>query len=276
MSIKLKPGIMIALSTRLVGGVSYRRVDLERRPDGSLVRWETERTIDDVEEHNRAKKARGKARGLITGTCNHTVFGLLCNEADEARLDERIAEARALVAEHNALATSTRVDIAVLKGRIAASDEEAIAAITAEARVLLDDMERALKSADVKAIRDAASRARSVGAILDGEAAEAVSDAIKAARRIARQVVKRVEKGTEDAEKVLAEIGAEGTAAISTARFALLDEEDEGEDVSTDDALPGVDASRFSGLDLDDLTDPDDPRISVLPPIDLFTSVGGA
>lgn len=264
-SAKIRPGILVALSVRMSGGVTYRRKDIEKGVDengSSHAKWETERVILDAVEHELAVKVRGSVRYTVAKACANTGFGLLCPTADESVLDEAIAEARKEAIEFNAGARTTKIDMFVLKGRIAATDREAAAAITAEVGALLGEMEQALKGADVEAIRDAANKAKSIGLMLDGDAGDAVSDAIKAARKVARQVVKRVEKGAEDAETVIREVSPEAFAAVNAARFALLDTVS-GEDSSevASDVLPSVDAGRFTGLDFTN-----DDSDEVLPP----------
>jgi hypothetical protein len=248
--LKIKPGIMVSLSVRLNGGVHYTRVDIQRTADGSVTEWETKRVITNPVEHAAAVKARAKARSYITGVCAQTVFGLICPNEKSEQLKVAVASAREHVREFNVTSTDTQISISILPGTVAATEGEAIEAITNEARQLLGEMELALKAADVVEIRKAAARARQIGSILDGDAAEAVSLAIKEARKIARQVVRRVEKGGEDATEVLKEIGANGLSAIDTARFSLLGDIEEID--TGDDSLPSVNASRFSGLDLGD------------------------
>lgn len=218
----MKPGILVSLKTSLHGGVSYARRDLDAEKDGKseIERWETTRVIDDPEEHDKAVKMRAKARNLISKHCTPTSFGLLCPLGVEDELNEAIRKARAMVDDFNRATTYARVNVYVLKGRIAETDEEATRAIASDVASLLEDMQRGIKAVDVKAIRDAATKARAMGAMLGEEKAEQVSRAIDQARKAAREIVKRVEKGGEDANKVLETIS---TKPIESARFAFLD-----------------------------------------------------
>src|SRR5260221_4374072 len=86
----LRPGLLVSLKTSLDGNVKYRSVDIvadhvtaegERR-----AKWETERTIQDPAEYERAVKARSKARAIITGVCAPSSFGLLCPEFQRDKL----------------------------------------------------------------------------------------------------------------------------------------------------------------------------------------------
>ena len=56
------------------------------------------------------------------------------------------------------------------------------------------------------AIRDAATKARSLGQMIDAEQAAKVSDAVKAARKAATEIVRRVEKAGESGEEVLRDL----------------------------------------------------------------------
>jgi hypothetical protein len=250
--IKIKPGIIVVASVRCTGGVRYIKESLDSEREGATerTRWETTRVIEDVDEWSAATKARATVRNKISAACYHTPFGLLCPQGEEDKLNDAITEARQLAKDFNREARSTRVDAYILKGRVAATDEEAAEAIAAEVRSLLDDMEQGCKAADVEAIRKAASKARNLGQMLEGETGTKVTEAIKAARQVARQVVKRVEKAGEDAEEVLAELSLE---PILTARFAV-DEAlaDYSDEESREDALPAVDAQRFTGLEVPD------------------------
>jgi hypothetical protein len=254
----LKPGILVSLKTQLQGGVYYNRQDLAvdvpapvegeagaAATQAAISRWETTKVIDDVEEHKRATKARSAASSLIRAVTTATSFGLLCPESREVDLDKVIAEARKIADEHNATAQSTQVSVFVLKGRIASSDEEAARAIANEVSGLLRQMEEGIRKVDVTAIRDAANRARKMGAVLDEAQAKQLSEAVTSAREAARLIVKRVENGGEAAEVVLGELD---TKAISSARFAFLDLEAGAAPAGA--TMPAVELGRTAALDL--------------------------
>lgn len=219
----LKPGILVALRTAVRGGVEYRRTDLEpEAPEGTaaIERWETTRVVECPEEHERARAVRSAATNLIRRVCVATDFGLLCPEARESALDEATTAAKALADEHNRTAEHTRVDVYVMKGRIASSDEEAARGIAAEVRGLLDGMERGILAGDPVAVREAASRARKLEQVLDDAAAKKVGEAVSEARSAAREIARRVIDSGEAIETVVTEIRRE---RIETARFAFLD-----------------------------------------------------
>jgi hypothetical protein len=249
----IRPGILVALKSTVTGGVEYKRVDLDagsETPNGaSVARWETTRVIVDPAEHDRAVKVRGKALGLIRGLAAATSFGLICPQDRESELDEAVKKARAMVEEHNDNATCTRVAIYCLKGRIASTDEEAARAISGEVRSLLDAMDRGIAQLDVAEIREAASKAASLGSMLGEDQVKAVGEAVEQARKAARVIVKRIEKEGEDAAVVLADIQR---GALEKARFAFLDlapepaQVTEGEHAApSEPALPAVDLQRF-------------------------------
>jgi hypothetical protein len=247
----IRPGLLVALHSTVTGGVQYRRTDLDAsasqaaQGSGEVSRWETTRVIEDPAEHDRAIKARGKAIGEIRSICAATGFGLLCPENRESELDEAIRRARVIADEHNATANCTRVQIYALKGRIASTDEEAARAIGQEVTALLETMARGVEKLDVKAIREAATRAAEMGAMLGDEQIKAVSEAVEQARKAARTIVKRVEKGGEEAATVLQDIQR---GAIERARFAFLDTEIPA-DAPVSDPSPAVNVQRFADLD---------------------------
>jgi hypothetical protein len=247
----IKPGLLVALHSTVTGGVQYKRIDLDApalseangEKSGEVSRWETTRVIEDPAEHDRAVKARGKAIGEIRSICAATPFGLLCPADKESELDAAIARARTVADEHNATGNCTRVQIYALKGRIASTDEEAARAIGQEVTALLETMSRGVEKLDVKSIREAATRAAEMGAMLGDEQIKAVSEAVEQARKAARTIVKRVEKGGEEAATVLQDIQR---GAIERARFAFLDLDTE---IKNETATPEI--QRFADLDVE-------------------------
>lgn len=250
----IRPGVMVSLKSTVQGGVAYVRTDLdaseeaEAADEGKKVeRWETKKVVENEAEHERATKARNGALALIRKECSATAFGLLCPEAREAELDQAIQRAKAIVAEHNETAQFTRVYIFALKGRIASSDEEAARAIGEEVRTLIESMSGSIDKLDPKGIREAATKAKEMAAMLAPEQAEKVSLAIEQARKAARQITDRIVKKSEDAATVLDDIAR---GAIEKARIAFLDFDTEVVHANGK-ALPSVDTGRFSqGLDL--------------------------
>lgn len=230
----IRPGLLIALKSSVTGGVYYERVDLDR--DARRSKWETTRIVTDPEEHDRAVKTRAKALAEVRAVCSTSAFGLLCPEDKEAELDAAIARAQAIRAEHNASATSVRVEIYALKGRIASTDEEAAKAIGSEVKEMISAMSAGIDKLDPKAIREAATRAKELSAMLADGQAETMTLAIEQARRAARQIVARVEKGGEIAAIVLADIQR---GAIERARMTFLDLSEETSQPSGP-ALPAI------------------------------------
>lgn len=235
--ITLKPCLLVSLHTAIEGGVRYTRTDLEGSvgADGTKIdRWETIKTTIDEKEHVLAVKVRSKCQGLVRGVCAPTVFGLICLGVKKPLLDEAVKEARRLADAFNAEAKTVRVLFFILVARIAETDEEAVRAIGEEVRGLVGEMDRAIQSFDVEAVRKTVLRAKQVGTALSGEAKEKFSAAIETARKAANQIARRVDRGGEDAAKVLTEIQLD---ALSSARFAFLDLSN-ASDVSVENVLP--------------------------------------
>lgn len=220
----LRPGLLVALGTRIKGAVNYERREIEPEHDdgegGREARWETYRHILDAQEFEDAVKVRSKARSLITAACVGSSFGLLCTTDKEAELMGAIEEARTLTDAFNARASTARVEVYALIGRIAADEVEAARAIGAEVRELLEAMQAGIKAADPQVIREAANKAKELGQMLTPDVAGKVSAAIQQARGAAREIVRRIEKSGETAAKVIADLSM---AKIDEARFAFLD-----------------------------------------------------
>lgn len=245
----LRPGFLVSLSIRISGNVTYKTRDLERRhkeDDGTeRARWETERIVTDAPELRRAVKVRAAARQMISKYCARSSFGLLCPNAWEKGLYAGIAEARRIAAEYNARARVTEVGVYVIVGRVAQDDVEAVRAINSEVRDLMREMTDGLKSLDVRRVREAAARARSVGMMLSEEAGERVKAAIEAARASARKIVKA-------GDVVSGAIDKEAIKKINQARTAFLD-------LDAGDVLPAKPRAAARAVDLE----PEEPAPKV-------------
>lgn len=241
----IRPGLLVSLKTSVRGGVSYAKVTLDADHAtgvGRLARWETTRQITDAAEHERATTTRGKARSLVHAACCPSAFGLLCPQSKEDELRAAIDEAQALADAHNKTATHTRVDVYVITGRVADSDEQAARAIGSEVRDMITAMEAGVRAADPAAIREAANKARAMSGMLSSDVQKKVSAAIEEVRTVARDIVRRVEKSGEQAASIVNGLQLQ---RLSDARFAVLDLM--GEDAS--DALSTPVASRSLELE---------------------------
>jgi hypothetical protein len=216
----LRPGLLVSLKTSITGNVKYRKIDLEadhETSDGARqARWETERTIADAADYEKARKVRGKAGSLIRGVCANSAFGLLCPETAAEELEAAIKAARAMTEEFNNESSLSRLSVNVLIGRIAPDDVEAVKAINSELRDLLSDMEKGLRNLDVKVVREAAGKAKQIGNMLSPDAAARVQIAIEAARSSARKIVAA-------GEQAATEIDLRAIRAVTEARTAFLD-----------------------------------------------------
>lgn len=223
----LRPGLLVSLKTSVNGNVRYFKKTIEAAnvddaTGAEKAKWETERVITDPKEHDAALTARSKARTAVTRVCNQSSFGLLCPEADAEELDKAVAEARAIASEFNATAKLSRLSVYVITGRIAPNDIEAVKAINSEISELLTDMARGVGDADVKTIREAASRAKGLAEMLSNEARLQAEIAIDAARRAAKEIVKAEGAAVVPVDK-------KAIRAIAEARTAFLDLDDVAE-----------------------------------------------
>lgn len=218
-STTLRPGLLVSVKTSISGNVSYVKRDLEAEviTDGVLrAKWETQKTVIDAEEHEKASKVRSKSRSLIASVCANSAFGMLCPETAEADLEKAVAEARKLCEEFNSTASVTRVKFFVITGRIAPDDVEAVRAINSEVRELLATMEEGVAKLDVDSIRKAANNAKQLGTMLSPNAQARIQIAIDAARTTARKIV-------QAGEQAAIEIDRRTLATLNEARTAFLD-----------------------------------------------------
>lgn len=216
----LRPGLLVSLKTTLTGNTKYikQTIEGEHITDAGeqRARWETERVVSDPAEKELADKARGRCSTLIRSICAKSAFGLLCPLADRDRLMAATAAAREVAAEFNSVAKLSRLSVNVMVGEIAQDDVEAVKAINSEVRDLLAEMEDGVQRLDVKAVRDAANRARSVGQMLSPDAQVRLQFAIDAVRAQATAINK-----AGDAAAV--EIDKRTLRTLAEARTAFLD-----------------------------------------------------
>lgn len=234
----LRPGLLVSLKTSCRGNATYLKKTLEDdhvTDEGSRkAAWETTRIIADPVEHDAAHKVRSKARSLISSVCANSAFGLLCPENRGDELEQMIAEARKLADDFNASAKLSRVFVYVIAGRIAPDDVEAVKAINSEVSDLLSEMQEGLKNLDVKVVRDAASRARSIGMMLAPDAQARITVAIEAARSAARKITAAGETGAKEIDK-------RAISLITESRTAFLDLDEQGEIAKPAAAVRAVD-----------------------------------
>jgi hypothetical protein len=224
----LRPGFLVSVKTSVRGNVSYSKQEIESahidETGAQKARWETSRVIADPVEQEAAAKARSKAQGLIRAICTQSAFGMLCPETEGENLDKAIVAARKIADEFNATAKLTRVAIYIMTGRIAPDDVEAIKAINSEVRELMERMQDGIARMDVKAVREAASRAKEVGSMLTADSQARVQIAVEAARAAATQIVKAGEVAGLEIDKV-------AIAKITEMRTAFLDLDGEGKPI---------------------------------------------
>lgn len=238
----LRPGFLVSLKTSCRGNVSYDKKEIEgdhivEETGEKKARWETTRLISDPEEHERALKARSTAARKIRSVCTHSAFGLLCPEIESEKLEKAIKEAREIADEFNKTASLSRVTVYVMTGRIAADDVEAVKAINSEVSDLMDLMQDGIRRLDVKAIRDAADRAKEIGAMLPPDAQVRAQMAIDTARQVAKNIVKAGEAAAQEVDEV-------AIRKITEMRTAFLDLDADGKPI----AAPVAEAR---GVDLD-------------------------
>lgn len=243
----IKPSYLVSLKTSVSGGISYQRIDLERGADEGGVetsKWETTRVIEDKDEYERATKARNKATGLIRKECHWTSFGLICPLSASEEFDEAVREAKLVADEFNREAKYTRINVFVLKGEIASSDEEAVRALSSEVMSLVSEMQDGIDKLSVKEIRTTANKARKLAATLGDEQSKILSDAVVEARAAATTILKRVKVDGESAEAVMVDIKRND---LVKARAAFLDY---SEGIENGEALSTVQAQRFADIDV--------------------------
>jgi len=222
----IRPGLLVGLKTSVTGGVSYRRVDIEREHvtarGTAKAKWETTRVVEDPTEHAAAITLNNACRYIVQRVCAKTDFGLLCPEEKADELYAAIEEAQAKIAEFNKTAKLTRIGMYVVPGRVARDDEQAVRAIRAEVSGLIAEMQRGVRELNPEAVRAAAKQAKQIGNMLSEGAQQRLLAAVDSARSIANVINSAVKAGEQSA----LDIDKEKITALEAARTAFLDIED--------------------------------------------------
>lgn len=226
----LRTGCLVGLATHVRGNVTHNRETIEEphKLRNGAVRSviQTERTVSDQEEYDKANQVRMKIRALIiSGICAKCSFGLICTDNLLDKLTLAKKEAEKLVVAFNRTARHTTVEFSMMLGRVAQDDVTAVRAIKSELRGLIGEMAQAVKDCDVGKIREAANKTRSVSMALSPGAAEQAKVAIEAARSAARKIAKA-------GETAAVEIDREAVRALSAARTAFLDTDDDDTEIA--------------------------------------------
>lgn len=223
----LRPGLLVGLSTAIKGdNVSYDKTVLEEEhidASGALVgSWQTDKTVIDAAEHERAVKVRSKARNLVTGICGRSDFGYLCPDNKQAELEAAVAEGARICTEFNITASVTEIKFSVLTGRIAADDAAAVRAIKGELNGLLEAMDAGIKSLDVGAVRELAKKTKKLGTMLQPDAQARLETYLKEVRAVATKM-------NTAGEQAAAVVDEEVIKALTNARTAFLDLDESAE-----------------------------------------------
>jgi len=248
----VKPGYLVSIKTYVRGGVSYDREELDKKQQSTgqeVVQWKTTKITEDPNEHEQASRLQGKISNMLLRHCIRTPFGPICPENKNKLFLKAQQMAEAMTNQFNSQAKYTHVSVHVIRGRIADNDAEATRAIAREIRILSQEMKRGIDAADPQTIRDAASKAKALGQMVDEQLQEKVSKGIKAARKAARQLVARVEKKGEEAQQVIAE---QNTGPIDQLQAAFLDLEEEEATIAVENQLPAINIKQAGELDMDD------------------------
>jgi hypothetical protein len=264
----LRPGFMIALASRMKGGVEYETFheDGVKTEEGlSMEEWTTKKTVFDQEEHEKAIKVRGTALYQIRKLCVKTPFCLLCPETNEEELDLGVKAAKELIDNFNDGSVYTKIGLYVLKAKLLGDDEQTARAIAGEMRGLLTEMGQAIQKMDPEAIREALTKANEVSQMLVLEQQEKVTVAIELARTAAREITKTIKKKGSSAMMAVEDFRVQ-MAAVEKAKLVFLDFEEPAEVASTAQA-PGV---QVKELDLgESLAEVGEKFVEQVPSLDL-------
>jgi len=226
--IKLKPGILINVTVRMSGGVSYRQKSddlLEASPDPRLAAspnsevdvWATTRTMADKKEYAAAIKVRATARNAIAAVCLQTPVGLVCLPDREPEVRAIVAQQETAIADFNRQARYTSVNMFVILANIDGMSDVNVQSVAAEVARSLELMENLTKDGDVAGARKEAIRLQDIAKLLDGQAESTALEAIEEVRTVA----KRLKKVGENLAAQAAVVESADWKACRAARFMM-------------------------------------------------------
>jgi hypothetical protein len=226
---RIKPGLLVSVKTRQHGGVSYTKKDIEAprvTESGALVsRWETDKFVYDPDETERAQQIANRARYLVARNCVKTEMQqLLCPNDRRGELRDAVVEARALVAQFNASASFTEIQIDVWVGEIVDNGVDAAQQIFASQQAFLAEMIDGLREFDPKKVRTAINKSRDLGQMMSGQANQMVLEATRVAETARQRIIAA-------GENAIVALDAEAIAKIGSVRNSFLDF-----DYATDDS----------------------------------------
>lgn len=218
----IRPGYLIGMSTRIIGGVTHFRETLESPHTGDegeeRSRWETLKVVRDPAEYAIAKKVRSKARSLVASPCSITDFGMLCPEDKIDLVYAAMEQARKLEREFNAEAKTMQVKLNMICGRVEQDDVKATRAIKDEAQQLLAAIKDGVQALDRDVILDNAARVRALSQMLGDESKDEVDAVVKEVRSVARQLKKAGEDAVFQVDQLVLQ-------NLDDARALFLDED---------------------------------------------------
>lgn len=218
---KIKPGLLVSVKTRQHGGVSYTKRDIEAprvtESGAQVSRWETDKFVYDPDETERAQQVANRARYLVTRHCVKTEMQqLLCPNDRRAELRAAVAEARELVADFNAGASFTEIQIDVWVGEIVDNGVDAAQQIFASQQAFLNEMIEGLKELDPKKVRAAINKSRDLGQMMSGQANEMLIEATRVAESARQRIISA-------GENAIVAIDLEAITKIGSVRNSFLD-----------------------------------------------------
>jgi hypothetical protein len=233
--------------------VSYTHEDLNQERSGASETKisRTTKHTENVQEREQAEKLRTKLRGMISGACWPSMFGLFCPNEDRGgkgptALRSAVIRAQKMVKDYNNKSRTCRVLLPVIPARVESSDAVAMAGIAAEMRAACEEMRRELSLGKPENARKLANKMRDLGRMLDDQSASVASGAIAAARKAASAIVK---DGADTAKKAADILNNMNLDPIDAARVAFLDLEAQcSEQVSR--VGPSADVQRVAGIEL--------------------------
>jgi len=228
----LKKCFLVAFKASVHGGLSYQHSDGKVKSEGRREEseWKTNKTVNDKEERNNGVAMASRIKRSLDRLGRPNELGTIVPKDNEDKLDELIEKCRNDVSEFNAKSAYTNLRFTALKFLISGENEAALDDMLEDLRSTLDELKRAVASADFQGIRAVVGKLKGFDVVLPESTSDYLQRAVADARKQASVVRKALEDRGRDLEDVQKEMD---TSTVDFARFAIMEPGTELRDVDS-------------------------------------------
>ena len=233
------------------GGVKYRTKDHKEREntDGKeLKEWNTERTVDDRGEFDKARALKEKFRRRFNKLGSTIRSGVIVRTDREQELTRAVADTEDDIRIFNRQAVYSRFWFYPVKILIDSSNSNVMVAMAKQLQDLLVTIQRRLKVGDYKEVRKLLKGVNvdNYSDMFKGEYSDKIKQAFDNVKESTRELASQARKVAKGIDATQAEID---TAPIDVARAAFIELMPESDDFA-DEIVPYVDVRSSAQIEV--------------------------